>query len=81
MNLMVVSEKHGLLIIGVDHELNVYCLNPVTATITDVKKVKKITLQNDNVNILYKLIWIVIARNKQYEVSHMWREGVHSDSG
>lgn len=30
MNLMVASEKHGLIIIGVEHLLYVYRLDPVT---------------------------------------------------
>ena len=30
---MVVSEKHGLIIIGVDHELFVYNFDPVTLQI------------------------------------------------
>ncbi len=58
MNLMVVSEKHGLMIIGVDYELFIYQLDPITMTLCNSKKYKKISLQNDNVfldlfNILY----------------------------
>jgi len=47
MNLMVVSEKHGLIIIAVDHELYVYLLDPVILRICDPKNYKKISLEND----------------------------------
>ena len=50
MNLMVVSEKHGLAIIAVDHELFVYRLDPVFMTIIDSKICKKVSLENNNVN-------------------------------
>jgi hypothetical protein len=46
MNLMVASEKHGLIIFGVDHELWVYKLDPVTIKFIDSKPIK-ISLQND----------------------------------
>jgi hypothetical protein len=49
MNLMVVSQKHGLLIIGVDHELFVYKLDPITLTLTDNQKYLRVNLKNDNV--------------------------------
>ena len=49
MNLMVVSEKHGLVIIAVDHELYVYLLDPIFMTIIDPKSFKKVSLENDNV--------------------------------
>ena len=52
MNLMVVSEKHGLVIIAVDHELYVYCLDPVALTFCNTKKFKKISLANDDVNFI-----------------------------
>jgi hypothetical protein len=52
MNLMVVSEKHGLLIVGVDHLLYVYRLDPLTSTIPDVKQYKKINLMNEDVSLL-----------------------------
>jgi hypothetical protein len=50
MNLLLVSEKHGLLIIGVYHELYVYNFDPVQCTINNVKDFKKLPLYNDNVN-------------------------------
>lgn len=50
MNLMVVSEKHGMLIVGVDSELHVYTLDPVAFTIPDLKRIKKVALQNDGVS-------------------------------
>jgi len=53
MNLMVVSEKHGLVIIAVDHELYVYRLDPVTITFCNTKKFKKISLSNDDVNSIH----------------------------
>jgi len=53
MNLMVVSEKHGLVIIAVDHELYVYRLDPVTITFCNTKKFKKISLANDDVNSIH----------------------------
>jgi hypothetical protein len=53
MNLMVVSEKHGLMIIAVDHELHIYRLDPVTMTLIDAKTCKKVSLENDNVTHLY----------------------------
>jgi hypothetical protein len=53
MNLMVVSEKHGLVIIAVDHELHVYRLDPVSMTIIDPKSFKKVTLENDNVTYCF----------------------------
>jgi hypothetical protein len=49
MNMMVVSEKHGLIIIAVDHELFVYQLDPTTLSICDTKKFKKVSLENDQV--------------------------------
>ena len=52
MNLMVVSEKHGLVIIAVDHELYVYRIDPVTLTFCNTKKLKKISLANDDVNFI-----------------------------
>jgi hypothetical protein len=52
MNLMVVSEKHGLVIIAVDHELYVYRLDPVTIKFCNTKKFKKISLANDNVSFI-----------------------------
>lgn len=48
MNLLVVSEKHGLLILGVDSELYVYRLDPVTFTVGI--KYKRISLENDDVS-------------------------------
>ena len=51
MNLMVVSEKHGLVIIAVDHELHIYQLDPVSMIIIDPKSYKKVSLQNDDVTI------------------------------
>jgi|LauGreDrversion4_2_1035121.scaffolds.fasta_scaffold95963_1 hypothetical protein len=47
MNLMVVSEKHGLLIVAVDHELHIYRLDPVSLILIDHKVSKKISLDND----------------------------------
>lgn len=49
MNLLVVSEKHGLLIIAVNQELFVYKLDPVSFTITNKQKYKRISLSNDDV--------------------------------
>jgi hypothetical protein len=46
MNLLVVSEKHGLLILGVSHELWVYLLDPVFMMLTGAKPVR-IDLDND----------------------------------
>ena len=50
MNLMVASEKHGMIIIGVDHELFVYKLDPITFSINGKHKV--IGLENDKVNLI-----------------------------
>jgi hypothetical protein len=63
MNLMVVSEIHGLVIIAVDHELYVYRLDPVTLTFCDSKKFKKIDLNNDQVNPSIYAIYH-LARNQ-----------------
>lgn len=52
MNLMVVSEKHGLVIIGVYHELCVFNLDPVTLKIANNFKFKRISLQNEDVRFL-----------------------------
>lgn len=46
MNLMTVSEKHGLLIVGVDHELWVYNIDPVTFAILNKSHPKKVGLDN-----------------------------------
>lgn len=47
MNLMTVSEKHGLLIVGVDHELWVFLIDPVTFAILNKTNPKKVGLDND----------------------------------
>ena len=52
MNLMVVSESYGLVIIAVEHELHVYQLDPVTFRLCDSKKFKKIEINNDQVIII-----------------------------
>ena len=46
---MVVSEKHGLVIIGVNHELFIYEIDPVTLLIRDPKKYKKISFESETV--------------------------------
>eukprot|EP00347_Sterkiella_histriomuscorum_P017311 403349870 len=51
MNLMVVSEKYGLLIVAVNHELYVYKLDPVTFKITNQNKFTKLNLQSDEAEI------------------------------
>jgi len=48
MNLLVVSEKHGLLIFGVSHELWVYLFDPVSFVILDPKPTR-IQLDNSEV--------------------------------
>lgn len=50
MNLLVVSEKHGLLILGVSHELWVYLFDPVTFTILSPKPTR-IQLDNSEVSL------------------------------
>ena len=49
MNLMVVSEKHGLIIIGVGHELFAYQFDPVSMVVLKDQKYKRYQLDNDNV--------------------------------
>jgi hypothetical protein len=49
MNLMVVSEKHGLLIVAVGSKLYVYKLNCLTGKIDNLKDVKIISLENEDV--------------------------------
>ncbi len=66
---MVVSEKHGIMIIAVDHELHIYRLDPVTMTIIDSKGPKKISLENDNVRKIYCIT--NLARNQQPKVNIM----------
>lgn len=63
MNLMVVSEKHGLVIIAVDHELHVYQIDPVTLKLSNTKKFKTITLGSQQVTLTTYSIHI--ARNQQ----------------
>ena len=46
---MVVSEKHGLIIIAMGSELQVFEFNPLTLSLNSEKCVKKISLDNDNV--------------------------------
>lgn len=46
MNLMTVSEKHGLMIVGVDHELYVYNIDPLTQSIINKGNPKRISLDN-----------------------------------
>ena len=58
MNLMVVSEKHGLMIIAVDHELYVYRIDPVSLTFCNPKNFKKITLGNDEVSVIKVFMWL-----------------------
>jgi WD40 repeat protein len=48
---MVISEKHGLAIFAVNHELFVYNLDPITLTIDSSHKFKRISLQNDEQEI------------------------------
>jgi hypothetical protein len=51
MNLMVVSEKHGLIIAGVDSELYVYNFDPITLSIPLKSKPRRISLNNSDVSI------------------------------
>ena len=60
---MVVSEKHGLIIIAVDHELYVYQIDPVTLKLSNTKKFKTITLGSQQVTLTTYSIHI--ARNQQ----------------
>lgn len=76
---MVVSEKHGLMIIAVDHELSVYRIDPVTLTFCNTKKLKKITLGNDEVSTI--IIHMCAARNQQSQIDIMQRIRIRSDSG
>lgn len=56
MNLLLVSEKHGLLIVGVKHELFVYPMDPVRCIINDVKDFKRIGLSNEEVTFIFQFL-------------------------
>lgn len=49
MNLLLVSEKHGLLIVGVKHQLYVYLMDPTRCIIHDLKGFQIIDLINEGV--------------------------------
>lgn len=55
MNLLLVSEKHGLLIVGVAHLLYIYLLDPSQCTLSDTKPFKKLSINNEEVNSILKL--------------------------
>ena len=71
MNLMVVSEKHGLLIVAVDHLLYVYNLDPVTCTVPDAKNFSKISLLNDDVRISSSIDLRIIERHQQHKTNRV----------
>ena len=58
MNLLVVSEKHGLLVVGVQDKLQVFSLNTLTLTPQNIQEFKLISLENEEVLLL--LIYIRI---------------------
>jgi hypothetical protein len=75
MNLLVVSEKHGLLILGVSHELWVYQFDPVAFAILSPKATR---IQLDNSEVSLKCL-IAIVRDQQHEAHLMRRAGVPRD--
>ena len=78
MNLLVVSEKHGLLILGVSHELWVYLFDPVTFTIISPKATR---IQLDNSEVSNLKVLKAIARYQQYEAHIVRRTRVPCHSG